>query len=202
MFSRSASNPTATDPAAPDRMRFERNARIFASDGPVGVLRQVIVDEASGEITMLVVALEDGATPILVPANLIERSAGSALFLSVNRSQFARAAARAARLDMEGYRAANVKQAIKRAASSPDSRLPRLVTAGKDLVESSLPNPDGPLAERALDPIAIVPSAAVLAASAPIGDESAAPASARRLLPFRLPRSKSAAKTAAVGSAD
>ncbi len=193
MFRKSgnARQPNAVGDA--ERLLFERNARIFASDGPVGSLRQVVIDEQTGEITMLVVTPEDSTPPILVPANLLHRSAGSAIFLSINRSQFARAAARAARFDMAGYKAARVKQAISNVGNRGASHLPLLGSAGSDLVEAIQPHQDAiaparsnrvpasDIAAPAIAPLAI-PASPVDQPAPSRGKPS------RRLMPIRLPR--------------
>ncbi|MGI9254853.1 MAG: hypothetical protein ACR2J8_14000, partial [Thermomicrobiales bacterium] len=101
-------------------------------DGPVGSLCNVVVSEETGEITMLVIAPEDGTHPILVPASLLARSAGSALFLSVNRGQFARAAARAARFDRTGFGRTDLKKALRGAAAPSASNLPRVTSASAE----------------------------------------------------------------------
>ncbi|MFM9107237.1 MAG: hypothetical protein ACKOWF_11140 [Chloroflexota bacterium] len=161
MFRTPAKSPRETATGQPGSLSLERNARVFASDGPVGVLRQLVVDESSGEISLLVIAPEDGSPPILVPAGLLQRSAGSALFLSVSRSQFARAAARAARFDKAGFQPANFKRAIRAGGRAAATALPMLRTACRDAATASLPDADTPPLSQgaaALPPVAAHPA--------------------------------------------
>ena len=166
-------SPNTADPAtANEGIHFERNCRIFATDGPVGTLRQVVVDEATGEITMLAVSLDDGGVPILVPSGLVDRSAGSALFLTIDRAQFVRAAARAARLDRSGFRKTDPKRALRNAALNLGAALPLVGSlSGDSLVTKAAGSP--------------VAAQSAAAPEIPDGDDRERSNVSRRLLPFR-----------------
>jgi hypothetical protein len=68
--------------------RFERDGIVFTSNGRVGILRQVVVDDRVGEIRALVVELDRTGERILVPHQGVERTRGSAVFLRTDRDQF------------------------------------------------------------------------------------------------------------------
>lgn len=91
-------------------VRYERGSRIYASDGPVGTLRQVVVDEDRGEVTILVVNPADGSEPVMIPVDLVEGSAGQAIFLRVTQEQFALGAGRSPRYERRQFARANLKR--------------------------------------------------------------------------------------------
>src|SRR5215203_4452376 len=69
-------------------LSFHRNATIYASDGRVGVLKKVIVDEMAGEVKGLIVELETSAKAILIPVDLVAKTGGTAIFLNLKNSEF------------------------------------------------------------------------------------------------------------------
>ena len=68
-------------------IRYERGGTVYATDGRVGILSRVVVDEGSAEVVDLVVDVDGGRT-VLVPPDLVDKTAGSAVFLTANRTQF------------------------------------------------------------------------------------------------------------------
>ena len=130
--------------AAPDkggRLRFERGGQVYAIDGVVGTLRNVVVDGATGRITALAVAPRDGSPPALVPPSIVQRSAGSALFLGISRDQFEVGAARAPRYDRSLYEAADLDRLAKSGSvlELPDRGRSVLVVAPPGETPSSPP---------------------------------------------------------------
>ncbi len=116
-------------------VRYERGSRVYAIDGPVGTLRQVVVDEEQGEVTMLVIQPADGPEPAIVPVDLVRGSAGDALLLDVTQEQFALGAARAPRYERRHFPAANLKRLARIAAGGFGSdRLRAISRAERDAV--------------------------------------------------------------------
>lgn len=91
-------------------VRYERGSRVYARDGAVGTLRQVVIDEDLGEVKALVVHTDDRHESVLVPPDLIESGDGDAIHLTVTRQQFARGASRSPRFDPRMFTAADVKR--------------------------------------------------------------------------------------------
>jgi hypothetical protein len=95
---------------APPGVQYERGALISAIDGPVGTLRQIVVDEDQGEVKALVVRMAEKKESVLVPPDLVEKGVGSALLLNVTKAQFAAGASRSPRFDARMFTAANPNQ--------------------------------------------------------------------------------------------
>lgn len=76
-------------------IRYQRDGAVFATDGKVGTLRKVVVDESVGEVVELVVEIDGSARTVLLNPDLVDKSAGSAIFLTINRIQFEQRAASA-----------------------------------------------------------------------------------------------------------
>jgi hypothetical protein len=66
-------------------LRFERGGLVYATDGRIGVLKQVVVDEVAGEVVELIVKLDHGDQALSLPPELVDKTAGSAVFLVTNR---------------------------------------------------------------------------------------------------------------------
>ena len=128
-------------------IRYERGGKVYATDGLVGILKQVVVDEAAGEVVALVVAV--GGAPgrrILLPPDLVDKTGGSAVFLTVNRARFAEGAAAAPPFEQRRFARANLKALRHRLAEGRTRRPGRLIVQlGKDYVET----PAAPLLDRA-----------------------------------------------------
>lgn len=116
-------------------VRYERGSRVYATDGPIGTLRQVVVDEERGEVSLLVVQPADGAEPVMAPVDLVEGSAGQAIFLRLTQEQFALGAARSPRYERRQFAAANLKRLARQAAGTlrPD-RLRAISHVGRDAI--------------------------------------------------------------------
>jgi hypothetical protein len=87
------SSPSLNGPAIPpdlllrrDRhLRFERGGIVYATDGRIGVLRQVVVDEVAGEVVELIVQLDHTDQTLVLPPEVVDKTAGSAIFLVTTR---------------------------------------------------------------------------------------------------------------------
>lgn len=69
-------------------IRYERGGAVFATDGRVGVLRQVVVDESQVEVVALVVEVERSGERVFVSPDLVDKTAGAAVFLTVDHAAF------------------------------------------------------------------------------------------------------------------
>src|SRR4029079_15279745 len=81
--------PAQASGPSPDAIHYERGSLIYATDGPVGTLRQIVIDEEMAEVKALVVRLAAKKESVLVPPELVAKSAGAGLLLNVTREQFA-----------------------------------------------------------------------------------------------------------------
>jgi hypothetical protein len=117
-------------------VRYERNGTVYATDGRVGVLRRVVVDERMGEVVDLVIEVEGGRL-VLIPPDLVDKTAGSAVFLTANRTQFSERSSRAPGFEARRFERADRRALQKTAAGSP-SKTPRRAIAevGKHFVET------------------------------------------------------------------
>jgi hypothetical protein len=123
-------------------IRYERNGIVYATDGKVGNLKKVVVDEGVGEVVELVVAIEGEDRMVLLPPDLVDKSAGSAVFLTINRIQFNERAASAAAFDKKNFARADVKALLKREGRGPAITPRRAVAnAGNDFVETPTGSP-------------------------------------------------------------
>lgn len=135
---RAGQETATTEPEAPPRrVRYERGSLIYATDGPVGTLRQIVIDEELAEVKALVVKVTARNESILVPPDLVEQSVDGALLLNVTKAQFALGASRSPRMDTKMFSAANLKHvaAIIPLAFSGDGRR-SLVSLARDRVET------------------------------------------------------------------
>lgn len=131
------------------QLRFERGGIVYASDGRIGVLKQVVVDEVAGEVVELIVKLDRSDQLLPLPPELVDKTAGSAIFLVTNRDATTKRAAPApphpTRLVKVDHKSLTGKGSRLR------DRIPRprraIAEAGRDYVETPpLPSSerDGP----------------------------------------------------------
>jgi len=112
-------------------LQYERGSRLYATDGRVGTLTQVVVDETAGEVTDLIVQVDNADSTVLLPPDLVERTVGSAVFVSVNRAQFAERTANATRVEPHDFAKANTK-ALRRNGLAAIERNPRRAVLTSD----------------------------------------------------------------------
>jgi sporulation protein YlmC with PRC-barrel domain len=118
-------------------LRFERNATIYATDGRVGTLKKVIVDEKAGEVKGLIVELESRGKSILVPVTLVEKTGGTAIFLNLKHDEFFEGAEVAPVYEKRRFKKANGRTVRKNGAQSADGRRREAVIhLGADSVET------------------------------------------------------------------
>jgi hypothetical protein len=118
-------------------IRYERNGAVYATDGKVGRLKRVVVDEGIGEVVELVVAVEGQDRTVLLPPDLVDKTAGSAVFLTINRVQFTERAASAMAFDKKHFARADLKSLLKRDGKGATTNPRRAVSsAGSDFVET------------------------------------------------------------------
>lgn len=123
-------------------IRYERNGVVYATDGKVGNLKKVVVDESIGEVVELVVAIEGEDRTVLLPPDLVDKSAGSAVFLTINRIQFTERAASAAAFEKKHFARVDLKSLLKREGRGPATTPRRAVSnAGNDFVETPTGSP-------------------------------------------------------------
>jgi sporulation protein YlmC with PRC-barrel domain len=95
-------------------IRYERGSRVVATDGLVGTLRQVVIDEDQGEIKALVIRANATKELVLVPPDLVDKSVGDTLLLQVTREQFHAGASRSPRFNRRMFTAADCRNVARR----------------------------------------------------------------------------------------
>jgi hypothetical protein len=130
-------------------IRYERNGPVYATDGIVGVLKKVVVDETSAEVVELAIQMEGEDKMMLIPPDVVDKSAGSALFLSINRVQFAERAAAGPQYVKSHFARADIKVLLKRDLKNSGTNPKRAVaSAGSDFIETPTISPLDRLARR------------------------------------------------------
>ena len=123
-------------------VRYEKNGPIYATDGKVGTLRKVVVDEASAEVSEIIVAVDGADQAIVLPADVVDRSAGAALFISLNRVQFAERVSSGPQYARNHFAKADLRSLMHRKDGSRPMHARRSVTnVGQDFVETPLGSP-------------------------------------------------------------
>jgi hypothetical protein len=134
-------NPAVTHEAvdalhrAERSLRFERGGIVYSGDGRVGTLRQVVIDEQLGEVTALVVELTGKQDCVLVPPAAVQKTAGSAVFLSGTRRQFDEWLEQAQRYDSRRGVKANISSLLKGETRQDRSTQGSILKAGRDFLE-------------------------------------------------------------------
>jgi sporulation protein YlmC with PRC-barrel domain len=135
----------ATDPV-PDadqgslrrEIRYERGSTIYALDGPVGTLQQVVIDEDVAEVKALVVRMTTKNESVLMPPDLVDKSVGTALLLNVTKDQFLLGASRSPRFEARMFTGADVKTVVKVIPVAFRGNKQRsLVSVARDVVQTS-----------------------------------------------------------------
>jgi hypothetical protein len=65
----------------------QRDATVYCNDGPVGLVRQVVVDDQDGEVTDLVVE-RDGGERLVIPVSMVAHADGPSVTLALSRAEF------------------------------------------------------------------------------------------------------------------
>jgi hypothetical protein len=123
-------------------VRYEKDGPIYATDGKVGSLKKVVVDESSAEVAEIIIAVDGQDKCLVLPADVVDRSAGAALFISLNRVQFAERVAASAGYAKNHFAKADLKALLHRKDGSRPMVARRSVTnVGNDFVETPLGSP-------------------------------------------------------------
>jgi hypothetical protein len=105
-------------------------------------LKKVVVDESAGEVVELVVAIDGADRTVLLTPDLVDKSAGSAIFLTINRIQFEQRAASAPVYEKKLFAKADLKAFLKRDDKSGTSSSRRSIShATADFVETPTGSP-------------------------------------------------------------
>ena len=90
-------------------IRYERGSTVYAIDGPVGTLQQMVIDEDVAEVKALVIRMAAKNESVLMPPELVDKCVGKTLLLNVTKEQFAKGASRSPRFDHKMFTAADAK---------------------------------------------------------------------------------------------
>lgn len=99
LFGKQADAPATPLETADRVIRYERGGIVCAIDGPVGTLRQVVIEEDVAEVKALVIRLSATGESVLAPPELVDRCVGTSILLNVTKEQFARGASRSPRFN-------------------------------------------------------------------------------------------------------
>jgi hypothetical protein len=123
-------------------VRYERGGAVYATDGKVGTLRQVVVDESSCEVIDLVVAVDGADKLMLLSPDFVDKTAGTAVFLTVNRTQFTERSGSTVDYVKSHFAAVDFKGLLSRRTGHAFPRPRRSVNnAGNDFVETPTVSP-------------------------------------------------------------
>jgi len=132
-------------------LRYRRRGRVYATDGRVGVLERVVVDEAAGAIVALVIRPMGTRRAVVVPADVVAMTANGGVFLRESRDRFAERVAASAAFDKRRYAAANLRTLVTNGGRTGQTDPRRgVVRAGRDFVETPRVVPRGPGERRSI----------------------------------------------------
>lgn len=118
-------------------LRFQRDGVIYATDGRVGTLRQVVVAPDAGEISELVVTVEITGQTVVLPVELVAKTGGSAVFLAISRAQFAERSDGAPTYAKRLFTKAGLRRLLRNGKRAGEQhRRHAVVRAGADFVET------------------------------------------------------------------
>lgn len=118
-------------------LRFQRDGVIYATDGRVGTLRQVVVTPDAGEVSELVVTVETTGQTVVLPVELVAKTGGSAVFLAISRAQFTERADGAPTYAKRLFAKAGLRRLLKNGKRAEEQRrCHAVVRAGADFVET------------------------------------------------------------------
>jgi hypothetical protein len=117
-------------------LRFERGGLVYAADGRIGTLRHVVVDERAGVVTALVVEVDRIRELVLLPAQAVSKTGGSAVFLGGTHQQYEEWLERAPRYQAQQANKANLKALLQSRSREASDLQPAIVRVGKDFLET------------------------------------------------------------------
>lgn len=130
-------------------IRYERNGPVYATDGKIGTLKKVVVDEEAGEVVELIIEMDGNDRMVILPPETVDKSAGSALFLTINRVQFAERAAAGPEYVKAHFAKADLRSLLKKDQKNGSAGSRRTVaSAGADFVETPTVSPLDRLARK------------------------------------------------------
>lgn len=123
-------------------VRYEKDGPIYATDGKVGTLKKVVVNEETAEVAEIIVCPDGSEGMIVLPADVVDRSSGAALFITLNRVQFAERQSAGPAYTRNHFAKADLKALLHRKDGSRPAVPRRSVTnVGPDFVETPLDSP-------------------------------------------------------------
>lgn len=123
-------------------VRYEKDGPIYATDGKVGTLRKVVVDESSAEVSEIIIAVDGSDRFLVLPSDVVDRSSGAALFISLNSVQFTERVTNGPPYSKGHFAKADLKALMHRRGGSRPMMARRTVTnVGVDFVETPLGSP-------------------------------------------------------------
>jgi hypothetical protein len=122
-------------------LRYERGGAVYATDGLVGYLKHVVVDESAGDAVALVVQVEETGREILLPLQAVDKTAGSAVYLTGSSRQFADWALRAPAYQRKRASKANLKTLLRERVRYGKDPRRTILQAGRDYLETAAPQP-------------------------------------------------------------
>ena len=126
-------------------LRFRRGGAVYCTDGRVGTLERIVVDEAAGAITELAVRPVGGRRAVVVPTDLVAMTADGGVFLRENRERFAERIAASPAFDRRRFTAANRRTLVTNGGRTGQVDPRRgVVRAGRDFVETPTVVPPTP----------------------------------------------------------
>ena len=99
LFGSADSTPNMAADSPERDIRYQRGSAVYATDGPVGTLRQMVIDEDVAEVKALVIQMAERNESVLMPPELVDKCVGKTLLLNVTKAQFAKGASRSPRFD-------------------------------------------------------------------------------------------------------
>jgi hypothetical protein len=138
------------------RLRYERGGAVYATDGLVGHLRHVVVDEAMGEAVALVIKAQETGREILLPLQAVDKTAGRAVYLTGTTSQFSEWELQAPVYERKRAAKANLKSLLRERSRHGSDPRRTILEAGKDFLETASAPP--PWVEPTARPVAIGPT--------------------------------------------
>lgn len=130
-----------------ETVRYARGGPVYATDGQVGQLRNVVVDEVGGQVEELVITLRDNQN-IVMPVDIVGHTAGDALFLTETRAGFRQRIEGAPAYERRDFARVNTKKLLAAASQNEERRAGAVVAkAGEDFIET--PGSQAPVREPA-----------------------------------------------------
>ncbi len=120
-------------------LRFQRNGVIYATDGRVGTLKQVVVAADAGEVSEVIVTVEATGQTVVLPVALVDKTGGSAVFLSLSRSQFTERAGNAPSYEKRRFKKARLRPLRKKGQRAQEQhRYHAVAQVGPNFVETPI----------------------------------------------------------------